>query len=266
MRLFVFIVLLGVPAAPEHRFIHFLGGVPVGEIRLKREGAQYTYVSQRFFRGGKSAVERFAPSGSDNPVWASESMLKPRAVGCWAVEDEITRQRGEACVIKAGSTARGTLLGQPFTARYERGELQELEVGDSRFARPEGAIAFGDPFATGLALDGRGNAFELSPSVKGARRAMPKPSGENEDCLAAAHAFVGAHPDYEVVLGLIDDGARGWPHAWVKHRTNGEELDPSRPQRADASPRYLALPKDQAARVYLDLLAKRRTLRRVAAP
>ena len=93
---------------------------------------------------------------------------------------------------------------------------------------------------------------------------MPKPSGENEDCLAAAHAWVKAHEEFEVVLGLIEDGGRGWPHAWVKHRTSGEELDPSRPQTADASPRYLALPTEQAARVYLDLLGKRRALLRVS--
>lgn len=266
MPLFALFVLLTAPVATEDRFVHFIGSVPVGEIRMSRKSNQYTYASQHFFRRGDSAIETFSPSGSDNPTWASESLLKPHAIGCWPVEDEISRQRGDACVTQVGATTKGTLLGQPFTARYDRGALSELELGDSRFARREGEVTFGDPFAEGFPITGSGNALSLSPSIKGARRVTPKPSGENEDCLAAAHAWVKAQPDFEVVLGLLDDGKLGWPHAWVRHRTTAEELDPSRPQSADSAPRYLALPPDKAARVYLDLLAKRRTLKRVVAP
>lgn len=266
MPLVAVLLLLAAPAEAEHRFVHFLAGVPVGEIRLLRTGASYTYVSQHFFRRGVSAVERFSPSGSDDPVWASESLLKPHPIGCWAVEDEITRQRGEVCVTQAGAMTKGTLLGQPFAARYTKGSLQELTVGDSRFTRQEGAVAFADPFAEGLMVVGRGDALALLPPITGARRAMPKRKGENEDCLAAAKAWVKEHRDFEVVLGLVDDGKRGWPHAWVRHRETGEEIDPSRPQIVDVTPRYLALPTDQAAAVYLDLLGKRRTLRRVPAP
>jgi hypothetical protein len=262
MPQFSALLVLAAVLVSEDRFIHFLGGVPVAEITLQRKGGQYTYVSQRFFRGGAGSIERFTPSGSDNPVWASESLLKAHPVGCWAVEDELTRERGEACVnLISGGKVKGTLLGKAFTARYVDGMLQELELGDSRFARREGPVKFSDPFAEGLDLPGQGTALEISPPIKGTRRAAPKPSGENPDCLAAANAWVEANPGYEVVLGLIDDGERGWPHAWVRHRQTGEEVDPSRP---DASALYLALPKDQAGRIYLDLWAKRRTLRRVS--
>jgi hypothetical protein len=265
-QLALFLLLAG--PTFDHRFVHFLAGVPIGEIRLTRKDGQYTYASQHFFRGGAHATERFSPSGSDHPLWASEALLAPLAFGCRDVEDEVTRKRGPLCVMKSGATTKGTLFDQPFTARYQAGVLHELELGDSRFSRraAEEGVRFADPFADGLPLTGKGNALALSPPLRGTRRATPVPSGENEDCLAAANAWVKAHPDYEVVLGLLDDGQRGWPHAWVKHRTRDEELDPSRPQTADAPPRYLALPREEAARVYLDLLGKRRTLRRVSAP
>lgn len=267
IRLFSVFVLASSVLVSEDRFIHFVNGVPVGEITLQRRGSQYTYVSQHFFRGGKQSIERFAPSASDDPVWASESLLKPHPVGCWEVEDEITRARGAACVVsQSGAIATGTLLGEAFTARYDRGALAELSLGASRFARREGPVVFSDPFAEGLPLTGRGSALAIAPPVKGARRSSPSLSGENEDCLAAATGYAKTHPEYEVVLGLLDDGARGWPHAWVRNRETGEELDPSRPPILEAASLYLALPKDQAARVYLDLWGKRRTLRRVSVP
>ncbi len=262
MPLLAVFILLAAPT--DDRWVHFLAGVPVGEVRLSRSGDQYTYVSQHYFRRGGRSVERFA--SSEKSTWASESLLAPRPVGCFPVVDEMTLQKGENCITRAGPITQGTTLGQPFTARYEAGALQQLDVGDSRFVRREAQVVYADPFAEGLSVTGSGDALALSPPLKGARRAMPKPAGENEDCLAAAKAWVAEHPDFEVVLGLLDDGERGWPHAWVQHRTSHEELDPSRPQREDAAPRYLALPKDQAPGVYLDLLARRRTLRRIRLP
>ena len=103
----------------------------------------------------------------------------------------------------------------------------------------------------------------VSTSSVHAGAASPKPAGKNEDCLAAANAWVKEHPGFELVLGLIEDEGRGWPHAWVRNLQTQEELDPSRPE---AAARYLALPKKEAPRAYLDLLGKRRTLTRVAGP
>ncbi len=265
MPLFAWVLLLAAPIQAEDRFVHFLGGVPVGEIRLIQNGAQYTYLSQHFFRSGLGAVERFVAPKSDT-LWASQSLLQARPAGCWAVEDEVTRQKGEACITQAGETAKGTLLGQPFIAHYQGGALQQLELGDSRFSRRVGPVVFADPFAEGLAITGNGNALDLVPSLEGARRATPTPGGENPDCLAAAHAWVKEHSGYEVVLGLIDDGRLGWPHAWVIDRARRDERDPSYPPHASPTTRYLALPKEQAAGIYLDLRAHRRTLRRVPAP
>ena len=84
--------------------------------------------------------------------------------------------------------------------------------------------------------------------------------------FGAAHAWIAVHGrPWELVLGLIEDDGRGWPHAWVLNRATGEELDPSRPKSATGKPRYLALPADRAADVYLELLGKRRALMRVGA-
>lgn len=256
-------LLLAAAPPTVHRFIHSLHGAPVAEIELRRTGQHYEYVSRHFFRRGATSVERLVPSSSDNPTWASEALTKPRkALGCSPVEDERTRAKGELCLTQAGEQAAGTLLGQPFLAWYEKNLLQRLELGDSTFVRSDQPVQFKDPFGSGFALTGQGAALALSPAVKGARQARPTPAGKNEDCAAAAHAYVTAHPDFEVVLGLVEDGGRGWPHAWVKHRSTAEELDPSRPE-ASA---YLALPKAQAARIYLDLLGKRRSLLRVVGP
>lgn len=261
--LIALLLLAAAPSTSVHRFVHLLSGAPVGEVELRRTGDRYEYVTRRFFRRGGASEERFVPA--DAATWASESLIRPRPVGCWAVEDEITRQRGQACVVAvAGGRATGTLFGQPFTARYEKNTLQSLELGDSQFVHSDGYVPeYKDPFGEGFALTGSGEELALAPPIEGARRARPTPKGESEDCLAAANAWVKEHPGFELVLGLIEDEGRGWPHAWVRHRDTHEELDPSRPR---AAVRYLALPRSQAPRAYLDLLGKRRTLLRVAAP
>jgi|GEM_PF-2521910 len=258
------LLLLASPPV-QHRFVHSLAGVPVGEVTLSRDGPRYTYASRHFFRRGHSNAEVF--TSSEATRWASESLLRqPSSPGCFEVVDEVTFDRGEACVVKAGPASTGTLFGQPFTATYENRSLASLTVADSRFDRHSGPVTFADPFAAGLPITGNGNALALVPPLKGARPAMPTPAGEADDCLAAANAYVAQHPDYDVVLGLLDDGERGWPHAWVQHRDSKQQLDPSHPRAVGTPPRYLALPKASAGAVYLDLLTQRRALSRVASP
>ncbi len=257
-------LLLAAPAV-QHRFVHSLAGVPVGEVTISRDGELFTYASRHFFRRGESAESVF--TSTDSARWASESLLvQPKVPGCYAVEDEVTRVRGEACIARPGAATSGTLFGRPFTATYKDRALVSLTVGDSRFQRHRGPVTFADPFADGLPITGNGNALALVPPLKGTRRAMPTPDGEALDCLSAANTYVAQHLGFEVVLGLLDDGERGWPHAWVQHHDTQEALDPSRPQLAGVTPRYLALPKARAGAVYLDLLTKRRVLKRVASP
>jgi hypothetical protein len=249
-------------AAPEqvHRFVHLLGEAPVGEIELRRNDEGYAYRSRHYFRRGKISEERFESAAAT--VWASESLLRPRPVGCWAVEDELSHRRGEACVVRsAGSEVSGTLLGDAFAARYEHGLLQQLQLGESKFVRTESAVEFKDPFGEGFSIKGQGASLSLVPRLKGARSARVSPGGSNEDCLAAAQGWLAEHPDgWELVLGLLEDEGRGWPHAWVRHRASGKEVDPSRPL---AGARYLALPSAVAGAVYVELLGKRRSLVRV---
>lgn len=256
-------LLAAAPAPTVYRFVHFLNGAPVGQVELRRDHGRYEYVSRRFFRRGAASEQRFAPT--DTPTWASESLLQARPVGCYPVVDELTRKEGEVCVTEARGReqTKGTVLGVPFTARYEKSLLQTLDVGDSRFVRSDAPVEFKDPFGDGFALPPGDGPWTVSPPVDGVRPAQPLPSGASDDCLAAARAFVAKNPDWDVVLGLVEDGGRGWPHAWVQHRGTGEERDPSRPK---GDTRYVALPQATAPRIYLDLLGKRRTLRRVAGP
>ena len=257
------LLLAAVPPPTVYRFVHFLGGAPVGQVELRRDGSRYEYVARRFFRRGATSEEHFVPK--DAPTWASESLLQARPVGCYTVVDEISRKEGEVCVTEARGReqTKGTVLGQPFTARYEKSLLQTLDIGDSRFVRSDAPVEFKDPFGDGFALPPGDGAWTVSPPLDGVRVAHPTPAGEHDDCLAAATAFVAKNPEWDVVLGLVEDGGRGWPHAWVQHRATGEERDPSR---AKAGGRYVALPKATAPRIYLDLLGKRRTLQRVSRP
>ena len=260
------LLLLAAPLEPTtiaHRFVHRLAGAPVGEVELRLTGPRYVYLSRHFFRRGKSSEERFEPESSPGaPEWASLSLLTPRAAGCWPVVAELTLEHGEVCVAQTGPKATGTLLGQPFTARYAHGALQQLTLGDSDFLRSDQPVEFKDPFSEGFEISSEGAVLALTPPLKGMRSATVTGAGREEDCFTAAKAWVAARgPRWELVLGLVEDEGRGWPHAWVKDSGTGEEVDPSRPQRPS---RYLALPSDRAAEVYLELLGKRRTLVRVA--
>jgi hypothetical protein len=81
-------------------------------------------------------------------------------------------------------------------------------------------------------------------------------------CLAHARRFVAqakaAGHDAELVLGLVVDGGRAYPHAWV--RAGGTELDPTLMRPVTAG-EYLAL--DDAGQRYLELLeGTRRVVRR----
>ena len=264
------LLLLTAPAEPGptvSRFIHLIAGAPVGEVELQREGPRYTYLSRHFFRRGKTSQERFepAPAKGEAQVWASESLLTFHQPGCWQVEDEQTLEHGENCVDKPRKASTpvtsGTTMGRRFTARYASGRLQELVVGDSRFVRSDEAVEFSDPFGEGFAIEGDGPALGLRPPMRGTRMSAPVGVGSEEDCLVAARAYAKSNgAQWEVVLGLVEADGRGWPHAWVRHRSSGEERDPSR-QTGGA---YLALPAERVASVYLELLGKRRALVRVA--
>jgi hypothetical protein len=66
-------------------------------------------------------------------------------------------------------------------------------------------------------------------------------------------------PSLALVLGLVVEGGRAFPHAWVRRGTDA--LDPTLgPEDAEALARraYLALPREAAGLVYLSLLDGRR--------
>jgi hypothetical protein len=61
----------------------------------------------------------------------------------------------------------GTMLGQPFTARYDgRGRMEALEVGESRFTAVAPGVRLRPPpelFAGGLPVEGVGGPLAFSP-------------------------------------------------------------------------------------------------------
>ena len=189
------LLLLAAPLEPtvSHRFIHRLAGAPGGEIELRWTGNRYTYLSRHYFRRGKSSEESFEAGRSDEPAWASLSLLAPHLAGCWPVAAEVTRERGEACVTQAGAKVTGTLLRQPFTARYTRGQLEQLTFGNSDFARSDQPVEFSDPFGAGFELTSEGTTLGLAPPLKGTRPAAPEGAGTDADCVGAARAWISAH-------------------------------------------------------------------------
>jgi hypothetical protein len=96
----------------------------------------------------------------------------------------------------------------------------------------------------------------LSPALAGARVVEVVPSGQPGEvgrarCLVLAREAAGRGPGRAVVLGLVIEGDRAFPHAWV--RSGGADEDPSRLP-GDRPGRYLELPPGSAGRVYLELL------------
>jgi hypothetical protein len=77
------------------------------------------------------------------------------------------------------------------------------------------------------------------------------------DCLSAAKALMKATPGAKLVLGVVTEVGRAWPHAWVQERS-GRNVDPTLPPDDPrlSSRRYLVFPKD-AGSLYLALLSGR---------
>ena len=104
--------------------------------------------------------------------------------------------------------------------------------------------------------------MSLSGPPTGAREvrvsAVSAPDGPG-NCLERAEGIRAGEPErWQVVLGLVEDDGRFWPHAWLLEQTTGRHLDPSlnQPERR----RYLAFPTDQAGQLYLELLDQSRQL------
>lgn len=264
------LLALCLTAAPQ-RYLLTLGGVPMAELRVEVSRRTYRYASTHFLEEGPKERSRVftldAKGRVDGLVPEVLALMKMPAVGCADVLEEVARAPERLCVtVVDDGVATGTVAGKPFTARYDaHGQLTRFEVGAARWdatTKPAKAPpAEANPFTRGFDLVGTSGAVTLKPALEGARRLTTPPEGVGDErsvgrlrCLVAARRFVESHAGAELVLGLVVEDGRAWPHAWA--RLGGRAVDPSvlPGDEALAARQYLELPSSEAGRVYLELL------------
>lgn len=230
----VLLGLIATAAPPPVRFTFEWGGVPVGTVEF--EGRCYR--STHLFARGPARVR--TDCETQGVSW--RLLHRRTSPGCTAVREELTGREGRLCLTRRNAAVdEGTAFEQPFTARYRPdGTLEELVLGSSRFVRSgetPGAPAVA-PLADGFELseDG-GGALEVRPAAHALRwRELPASVlaladverdlakaraglGDGE-CLVLARRLVERLGDSaEIVYGLVEEGGRVFPHAWVRVHT-----------------------------------------------
>lgn len=244
--------------APDRYVLH-LAQVPVAAIEAQVVGGALVYRSvQGFVRDG-GVVERRIPvddAGQTPQGLVPEVLLlsrRPAAPGCVAALEELSGRQEQVCVAQVdGGAVQGTIGGQPFSARYERERLEELTVLGVRFVRATTPLAAQAPTLLPAGAPRRAGLPE------DARRVTVAGVGEGSDgrCLDVARAAAAADATLTVVLGLVEEDGRLWPHAWV--RRGATHLDPTQAAGAAqlAKRRYWALPARTAGQRFLELAAR----------
>lgn len=245
--------LLALISAASPRYVMSVGGLPVGVVSFSVEGDVYTYRSMQVFRSKTQEItERLTVSERPEVWWLS----RKRPDGCVITTEERTHQSEEVCTREGG----GTIARRPFTSHYDaNGALNWLELSGVRFEASSAELPSRvDPFAEGFEVTGDGARVQLQPQSKGVEsvRVASLATEDEGSCLDVARAYVAKNRNTTVVLGVVIDEGRAWPHAWVK-TAKGMHLDPTGPPK----PRqYLAFPSSDAGRLYLELLAQKRLL------
>jgi hypothetical protein len=176
------------------------------------------------------------------------------APGCVPLVEELSGRTGEGCVRESHEDhVAGTVLGAPFDARYRDGKLAELTTGSARFTVVEGSPGLPAPpdlFGAGFAVEGTAGRLALAPPApvvemrlapwqRDPARALAErvhdsfsdaspthadwqlsDADEVGGCLAHARRFQAwarrSGHEAALVFGLLVDGARAYPHAWVR--------------------------------------------------
>jgi hypothetical protein len=276
-------------AAYEFRLL----GTPVGRVELQLEKGKFTYRSRQWFnRGGRESLEGrvVTLSATKTPRPASLLFWHKPGDGCRKAKDELTGKVGRLCAELQGT--KGEFLGKPWEATYSGKplRLESLKVGDAEYVRlPEDEVKAPAPpdfSGEGFRVDGYEGRPQVEPPMKLepftpdrwnskkaqalAEKVHADGAGNSNACLELARAFRGeanrSAVRAEVVTGLLVEGDRALPHAWVRVITESGplELDPSSLEQVTPD-RYVTLfrsadPADDAAggKVFLDLLAGRR--------
>ncbi|NOK17640.1 lasso peptide biosynthesis protein [Corallococcus carmarthensis] len=242
-------------AASSARYVFAWRGVPVGTVGLSLDAGRFTYTSRHLHVRDGRAGERVREvtlrvdaagrvTGADAVPQALWLWHGPPPEGCVKGREELSGQEGPHCVTARGATtAEGTMLGARFRARYdEQGQLQALEVGDSRFtlAAP-GARLRAPPelFADGVPVEGgTDGALRLVPARQEAPRApavpvrLPDmtewPPAEARALSAKVHA---AFPDKEPTAADWRSGGEGEAGGCLAHALRFASLARTKGQR-----------------------------------
>jgi hypothetical protein len=250
-------------------YLFLLHGVLVGQVTLREEGGAFVYrseyLSARPPRAGLVSVFK-TPLGAVPEEEAHWLWRRPK-LGCVDGRDARTGKTGKLCVGRVvEDRVEGTVLGEPFQARYDaQGFLTRLELSDSgaEFERSDtgrgrgeaaGRKAQVDLFAAGFEVIGGGRgalALEPSPGASSRlcsggtgcsgppeppmpwrraaaealalslRKTLKADRGE-ASCLDVSLEFVreakAKGAEARLVRGLVVDGGRAYPHAWVELR------------------------------------------------
>jgi hypothetical protein len=256
----VWLALAVLAAAPESaRFVLEVSGLPVAELRITVAGDQYAYATTRFFEEGAGTSRKtFSLRALPAPPEVLSLLHRPPP-GCREVFEERAEKLEPLCVERGD---RGTLAGEPFTATWDGGgRLAQITVGAARWVAVEGSsrvAAVENPFVAGVPAPADRGALRFEPGVEGARWLARPPvasgtSTARARCLVLAREAAQARPGARVAVGLVVEGGRAFPHAWVVD-ADGQERDPSTPTQPPGR-RYVEVPASESGKFYLRLFA-----------
>jgi hypothetical protein len=248
-------------AAPvDATFLLELDGVPAATLQVIEHPARFDYRVTRFLEEGDAVFARSFPLGGPSAAPEVQALLHLPPVGCRDVLEERTGALEPLCVtVVDDGAASGTIAKDAFRAHYgSDGLLESISVASVTWVRVHGLVqrpaVVAAPLAEGLAVSKGDGPVHLTPAVDGARlvtvRLVGTPGSVGRTrCLPLARAYA-RRTGGTVVLGLLVDAERAWPHAWV--RTPRGDVDPS--FLPGDVPTYLELPASVAGRTYLGLL------------
>lgn len=257
-------LLLTVLAATpvQARFVLEVGGLPVAELRVSVQGQRYVYEATHFLEEGPREHRVELTLSPKHPQPEVLALLRRPAPGCRDVVEERSG-RTEALCVDAGTAAKltGTLDGASFEAEYDsKGALSRITVGAAHWvaaSRPTKPPPE-SPFVRGVTVPP--GATRLVPPFPGARWLTQAPRGIASEervgrarCLVLAREEQARRPGSRVSVGLVVEGDRAFPHAWI---ADGETaLDPSvlPEDPVLATRRYLEVPAAQSGAFFLQL-------------
>jgi len=287
-------------------YLFTLEGLPAGQVTLQRnaDGKSFVYRSEHVFGRGaelrKVDTRTLALDGAGRVAGSSATPVSlwlwtQHPPSCLEVVDELTGRTGQACSNEVSrEELEGIALDESFHAVYRDGVLETLDLGPARFTRLDSTPVLdgaGGLWARGFPLPGGRGQVTFEPRLSLPRqpeapstraRAWASltlkefgPPAQGERCLESSQRLLAWLEERGVrgvlVLGLLLDAGRAWPHAWVRASGPYEEpvdLDPAW-ARVAVPEGYLALQLVaagahglEAGQVYLDLVSAKRRLAR----